>query len=98
MVKIAIFDKRNKGKMPQSSKISSKGQITVPLDVRKRLGLREGDRVEFITEGTLTILRPARGAPNPFVEYAGALQTFPGGREEINTWIRGLRDDAQAGE
>jgi len=54
--------------------------------------------VEFITEGRLTILRPARGAPNPFVEYAGALQTFPGGREEINAWIRDLRDEAQAGE
>ena len=84
--------------MAQTSRISSKGQITVPLDVRKRLGLREGDRVEFITEGTATILRPARGAPNPFEEYVGALQTFPGGRDEINAWVKDLREDEPAGE
>lgn len=83
--------------MAQTSRISSKGQITVPLDVRKRLGLREGDRVEFVTEGTVTILRPARGVPNPFEEYAGALQTFPGGLGEINAWVKDLRDDEQAG-
>lgn len=83
--------------MAHTSRISSKGQITVPLDVRKRLGLREGDRVEFVTEGTITILRPARGAPNPFQEYAGALQIFPGGRDEINAWVKDLRDPEQAG-
>ncbi len=82
----------------QTSRISSKGQITVPLEIRKRLGLREGDRVDFITEGPTTIIRPARGAPNPFEAYAGALQTFPKGRDEINAWVRDLRDDDQAGE
>jgi len=80
------------------STISSKGQITVPLDIRKRLGLREGDRVEFVTEGMVTIIRPARGTPNPFEEYAGALQTFPNGRDEINAWVRDLREDEPAGE
>ena len=36
--------------MPPSSTISSKGQVTVPIEVRHRLGLREGDRVEFVFE------------------------------------------------
>jgi AbrB family looped-hinge helix DNA binding protein len=28
--------------------VTSKGQITIPIDVRKRLGVETGDRVEFI--------------------------------------------------
>ncbi len=46
--------------MPPSSTISSKGQITVPLEIRRRLGLKEGDRVEFVVEGEKTVIRPAR--------------------------------------
>ena len=36
--------------MNNSSTISSKGQITVPHEIRKRLGLEPGDRVEFVME------------------------------------------------
>jgi AbrB family looped-hinge helix DNA binding protein len=36
-------------KMPPSSIISSKGQVIVPIEVRHRLGLRVGDRVEFLS-------------------------------------------------
>jgi AbrB family looped-hinge helix DNA binding protein len=28
--------------------VTSKGQITIPADVRRRLGLESGDRVEFV--------------------------------------------------
>jgi antitoxin PrlF len=34
--------------MAPSSTISSEGQITVPLEIRDRLGLKEGDRLEFV--------------------------------------------------
>lgn len=78
--------------------VTSKGQITVPLEVRNRLGLKEGDRLEFITEGGVTIVRPDRGEQNPFLAYAGALGTFPGGVEEINAFVRDLRDDEDATE
>jgi antitoxin PrlF len=30
------------------AKITSKGQITIPVRVRRRLGLRSGDRVQFV--------------------------------------------------
>jgi len=33
-----------------TSTISSKGQVTVPQEIRKRLGLEPGDRVEFVAE------------------------------------------------
>jgi AbrB family looped-hinge helix DNA binding protein len=75
-----------------SSTISSKGQVTVPVEVRHRLGLKEGDRVEFVFESGRTILRPARGETNPFSAFVGVLPAFKT-REEINAWVRDLRDD-----
>lgn len=30
--------------------LSSKGQVTIPLAVRKRLGVRSGDKVAFVLE------------------------------------------------
>ena len=79
--------------MKNSSTISSKGQVTVPQEIRNRLGLAAGDRVEFIVEGEHTVIRPARSGPNPFEKYRGILPAFPGGKEEINAWIADLRDD-----
>ena len=78
--------------MLPSSTISSKGQITVPREIRQRLGLKEGDRVEFVIDQDRTIIRPARGAENPFQKYVGALPAFSS-VEEINDWVRNLRDE-----
>jgi antitoxin PrlF len=78
--------------MASSSTISSKGQITVPLEIRRRLGLKEGDRVEFVVEGERTILRPAHPPENPFDRYLGVLPAFRSKRE-INAWVSSLRDE-----
>lgn len=83
--------------MPPSSTISSKGQITVPLEIRRRLGLKEGDRVEFVVAEDRTIIRPARAQRNPFAKYAGALPAFDNKRE-INAWVRSLRDEEAPGQ
>jgi AbrB family looped-hinge helix DNA binding protein len=82
--------------MKNAATVTSKGQITIPLAVRNRLGLREGDRVEFVTQDGRTLIQPVRGEDNPFSRFAGALGTFPGGRSQINDWIRELRDDQPA--
>lgn len=34
-----------------SAKVMSKGQITIPKDIRKILGVDNGDRVTFVVEG-----------------------------------------------
>lgn len=78
--------------MPHSSVVSSKGQITVPQEVRTQLGLKEGDRVEFVMENGHTVMRPARASANPFEPYAGALGTFPGGADEIEAWVNEMRE------
>ena len=72
--------------------VTSKGQVTVPKEIRERLGLKTGDRLEFVLETSRTVVRRARRGPNPFAKYAGALKAFKG-KEQINAWIADLRDD-----
>jgi AbrB family looped-hinge helix DNA binding protein len=78
--------------MPPSSTISSKGQVTVPIEVRHRLGLKTGDRVAFVYEDGRTVLRPEPQTTNPFTAYLGAFPAFSS-LEEINAFYRDLRDD-----
>lgn len=76
--------------------ITSKGQVTIPQEVRRRLGLRKGDRIEFVVEDGVTILRPARHGENPFESYAGSLGAFET-KDEVNAWLRELREDEPEG-
>ncbi len=78
--------------MSNRATLTSKGQITIPQDVRRRLGLKQGDQVVFVTENGTTTIQPARGEPNPFERYAGALGGFET-QAEINAWLSDLRDD-----
>jgi AbrB family looped-hinge helix DNA binding protein len=74
------------------AKVTSKGQITIPLEVRKRLGVRPGEQVEFDTAYPYTVIRPVRTDDNPFEKWRGiAKGAFPGGLKEINAWIREMR-------
>ncbi len=75
------------------STISSKGQLTMPQEIRKRLGLGPGDRVEFVPEEGRTVIRPARAEANPFEKFVGILGPFPGGEEGIKAWIDEMRSD-----
>jgi antitoxin PrlF len=83
--------------MKATATVSSKGQITIPLKIRTRLGLKRGDRVEFDDKDGKTVIRPARSEDNPFAKYIGVLGTFPGGVKEINAWIADLRDEEEEG-
>lgn len=43
-----------------NAKVMAKGQVTIPKDVRKVLGVTNGDRVSFIVEGgTVRIVNSA---------------------------------------
>lgn len=39
--------------------LTSKGQTTIPKDVRNHLRLSAGDRIEFLVDGDVVVLRPA---------------------------------------
>ena len=79
--------------MKHCSTLTSKGQITVPRQVRRRLGLHKGDRVEFVIEDDRTLIRREAPQDNPFKRYVGMLGKFPGGEKGRKAWLRELRDE-----
>ena len=79
-----------------TSTISSKGQVTVPVEVRRRLGLKEGDKVEFAFQEGTAVLRPVRSGENPFLKWVGALANgTPEGTAVA--WVREIRNDEFGG-
>jgi AbrB family looped-hinge helix DNA binding protein len=56
------------------STISSKGQITVPAEVRAALGLRPGTRVLFELQPGGVLLRKGSGRSHPVDEVFGRVQ------------------------
>ncbi len=42
-------------------RITTKGQVTIPLEVRRKLGLLPHSEVEFVVEGNTVLLRKANG-------------------------------------
>jgi len=63
------------GLAQQTSKITDKGQTTVPKPVRDALGLRAGDRVAFDTVGDqIVIRRVSKTHKDP--QLAGLLALF----------------------
>ncbi|HML16741.1 MAG TPA: AbrB/MazE/SpoVT family DNA-binding domain-containing protein [Bryobacteraceae bacterium] len=75
-----------------ASRLTSKGQITIPQEIRRRLGLRAGDQVEFVAGERHTVVRRVPAKTDPFKKYEGALGTVFKNRRDINTWLRDLRD------
>jgi AbrB family looped-hinge helix DNA binding protein len=56
------------------STISSKGQITVPVEVRRRLGLTAGTPVEFEVRDREVVLRKGASDKHPVDEAYGLLK------------------------
>jgi len=59
--------------MSAETKISSKGQVVIPKDIRTRLGLKPGDRVRFdVLEGKRVVMQPAVKPPSDVFVEAGS--------------------------
>jgi AbrB family looped-hinge helix DNA binding protein len=67
------------------TKITTKGQITVPKQVRERLGLRTGDELEFIEENGVYRLKKCT-PPNPLKKYRGCLKDMAGFDSDKVVW------------
>ncbi len=46
-----------------TTKLSSKGQIVIPEDIRERMGLKEGDQFVVIGQGDVVILKTLNPPP-----------------------------------
>ena len=79
--------------MTKESKITSKGQITVPVEVRRILGVRPGDRLRFETDSNGVHIRPVRSM-SALEKYRGIGTPGVGsGRKAINRWLREMRGE-----
>ena len=79
--------------MEKEATITSKGQVTLPADIRRLLHLEQGDRVVFSAEGNTVTLRRASKA-DAFADYAGRFREGAGKtRDEILAELRGLRGE-----
>jgi AbrB family looped-hinge helix DNA binding protein len=77
--------------MNEQAKITSKGQITVPVKIRKELGVKPGDRIVFEKDGDTVIVRPLR-KESPFEKYRGIGNAGIGsGRDAVNKFVRKIR-------
>ena len=41
-------------------KVTTKGQVTIPLEIREQLAIQPGTDVEFVVEGNVVKLAPTR--------------------------------------
>ena len=78
--------------MQSNAKITSKGQITIPLKVRQALGVKEGDRLVFEQTGREMVVRPEK-RESRFAKYAGIGNPGIGkGRKAVIDFVREMRD------
>ena len=76
------------------AKVTSKGQITIPLQIRKRLKLKEGDKIFFLEEqGKIVIRNAAQVALGTFQhEMAGqAAEAGFSSEDDVVRYIKEMR-------
>jgi AbrB family looped-hinge helix DNA binding protein len=75
----------------QNGQITAKGQITVPNEVRRALGVSAGDRLGFEERAGEMRIVPIR-AESPFARYRGIGNPRIGyGKKAILEWLRAQR-------
>ena len=77
--------------MKKAARITSKGQITVPQEIRRALGVQPGDKLIFEKDGGDVRVRPVR-TKSPFEKYRGIGNLgIARGKKAIVRWVRELR-------
>ncbi|MEW6276166.1 MAG: AbrB/MazE/SpoVT family DNA-binding domain-containing protein [Bacillota bacterium] len=56
--------------------LSEKGQIVIPVELRKRYGLKKGDRLVVEDRDGMIVLRPL--SKHPFLDLRGKFKSPPG--------------------
>jgi antitoxin PrlF len=79
--------------MRKQAKVTSKGQVTVPREIRRRLGVNAGDRLLFEEDGDGVRVTAVR-KESPFKKYEGIGNLGIGkGRKGIQKWLRKMRGE-----
>jgi AbrB family looped-hinge helix DNA binding protein len=75
-------------------RVTTKGQVTIPLDIRERLNIQPGAEVEFEVEGNVVKLVPTRsgqGRGKRIVERLRGRASIRMSTDEIMALTRGTR-------
>jgi AbrB family looped-hinge helix DNA binding protein len=75
----------------EAYKITSKGQVTIPKEVREFLGISKGDRVMFIQKGEDIIIR--KTIPDVLDKLLSITSQAELSEEEIMKEIREVREE-----
>ncbi len=79
----------------RTSRLTVKGQITLPKEMRERFGLQPGDRVALEAESDAIKVRPVR---RTILDWAGTLQPPKRGLSDnaIRKRVREMRTESRA--
>ncbi len=73
------------------AQVTSKGQITIPVALRRLLGIKKGDRLEFET-GRHGVRVCVEEKASPFAKYQGiGVEGVKRGRAWAVAYVRGIR-------
>ena len=83
------------------AKITSKGQITLPIGIRKKLRLKDGDKVAFIeTDGRIVVSNPIavaiKDVQEAFAGEAGRLGLKD--EDDVAALVKEVRRNRKAGQ
>jgi AbrB family looped-hinge helix DNA binding protein len=82
-------------------RVTTKGQVTIPKEIRDRLGIQPGSEVEFVERDSAVVLEKrdtaSRQESQTFEEWAasvaGTFDTMGMDGKAYVDWLRGPRDD-----
>jgi AbrB family looped-hinge helix DNA binding protein len=84
--------RRTPKKLTARAKITSKGQVTIPVEIRRALGVGAGDELVFEEGKHGVVVTPRRAGESVFAKYQGIGNPGIGsGREQILAYFRELR-------
>jgi len=64
--------------------VTSKGQVTIPIDVRRDLGLSAGSRVDFVWRDGVYVMIPSTRSVNRLAHFFGEYAGAPVSVEQMN--------------
>lgn len=72
------------------TRMSSKGQIVLPKEVRERQGWNAGTELEVESQGNVVVLRPARPFPRRTVDEVRGCAGYKGPRKSLKDMEEGI--------
>ncbi len=86
-------------------RVTEKGQVTIPKEIRSRLGIGPGSEVDFVaTENGAMLVKIDEGTAGAIHDFDEWLERVEGTldldgmtTDEFMEWLRGPRDDVDPG-